>query len=197
MRVGPNVYLRADGRREARYQKALDEKGRIVYGYVYGHTQDEAIQKRSERLKELQTDKESDSILGSQNPDVKAMPQCVDLTKKMKGKREKFKPPFDSETARLIQLQLLKSNQIESTALLISLLVGLSVGEIVALCYGDLSFSSYEIHVTHAAVVDKRRLTLEETEHRTIPMTDYVLKLLVDRGVTVKPRGVEEGCVAK
>ncbi len=46
MRTGQNVHLRADGRYEARYIKDRDENGRIVYGYCYGKTYDEAVLKR-------------------------------------------------------------------------------------------------------------------------------------------------------
>lgn len=47
MKYGDNVRLRSDGRYEARYQKERDEKGRIVYGYCYGRTYDEAVSKRN------------------------------------------------------------------------------------------------------------------------------------------------------
>ena len=32
---GENIFLRKDGRWEARYVKKYDENNRIVYGYVY------------------------------------------------------------------------------------------------------------------------------------------------------------------
>lgn len=46
MRTGSNIRQRADGRFEARYAKGRDEKGRIIYGYCYGRTYEEAAQKR-------------------------------------------------------------------------------------------------------------------------------------------------------
>lgn len=46
MRTGSNIRQRADGRFEARYPKGRDEKGRIIYGYCYGRTYEEASQKR-------------------------------------------------------------------------------------------------------------------------------------------------------
>lgn len=46
MRTGDNVRLRADGRFEARYAKNRDSRGRIVYGYCYGRTYEEAVKKR-------------------------------------------------------------------------------------------------------------------------------------------------------
>lgn len=46
MRTGDNVRLRADGRFEARYTKNRDSQGRIIYGYCYGKTYEEAVKKR-------------------------------------------------------------------------------------------------------------------------------------------------------
>lgn len=50
MRTGSNIRQRADGRFEARYAKARDERGRIVYGYCYGKTYEEASAKRDAAL---------------------------------------------------------------------------------------------------------------------------------------------------
>ena len=46
MRTGDNIRLRKDGRYEARYIKDRDENGRIIYGYCYGRTAQEAALKR-------------------------------------------------------------------------------------------------------------------------------------------------------
>lgn len=51
MRPGNNIRQRTDGRFEARYAKSRDERGRIVYGYCYGKTYEEAAQKREEALR--------------------------------------------------------------------------------------------------------------------------------------------------
>ena len=45
MRVGQNVTHRPDGRWEARYIKGRSSDGKAVYGFCYGKTQEEAIQK--------------------------------------------------------------------------------------------------------------------------------------------------------
>ncbi len=47
MRSGENIRLRIDGRYEARYIKDRDQNGKIIYGYCYGKTYDEALQKRN------------------------------------------------------------------------------------------------------------------------------------------------------
>jgi len=46
MRMGENIRLRKDGRYEARYVKGRDENGKIIYGYCYGHSYEEAETKR-------------------------------------------------------------------------------------------------------------------------------------------------------
>ncbi|WP_305179813.1 hypothetical protein [Dubosiella newyorkensis] len=45
MRKGKNIYKRKDGRWEGRYIKEKRE-GKIVYGYVYGKSYQEALQKK-------------------------------------------------------------------------------------------------------------------------------------------------------
>lgn len=50
MKIGDNVRLRADGRYEARYKKGRDANGKIIYGYCYGRTEEEAIEKRNYQL---------------------------------------------------------------------------------------------------------------------------------------------------
>ena len=50
MRTGSNIRQRKDGRFEARYIKSRDENGKIVWGYCYGQTYEEAERKRDEAL---------------------------------------------------------------------------------------------------------------------------------------------------
>lgn len=50
LKIGENIRLRADGRYEARYKKGRDENGKIIYGYCYGRTEEEAIEKRNFQL---------------------------------------------------------------------------------------------------------------------------------------------------
>lgn len=51
MRIGENVRKRADGRYEARYIKGRESDGKIIYGYCYGKTYAEAIEKKQWNLK--------------------------------------------------------------------------------------------------------------------------------------------------
>lgn len=46
-RKGENITQRKDGRWEARYIKGY-ENGKAVYGYLYGYSYDEALQKKKE-----------------------------------------------------------------------------------------------------------------------------------------------------
>ena len=63
MRTGENIRLRADGRFEARYAKGRDEQGRIIYGCCYGHTREEAVQKREEALYRLRPVRELNLLI--------------------------------------------------------------------------------------------------------------------------------------
>lgn len=54
-RKGENIFLRKDGRWEARYVKSYDINNKIVYGYVYGKTYSIAKKKRNEMLLTLNT----------------------------------------------------------------------------------------------------------------------------------------------
>lgn len=49
-RKGENIYKRKDGRWEGRYIKARTEKGKALYGYVYGKTYKETKQKRQFKI---------------------------------------------------------------------------------------------------------------------------------------------------
>lgn len=48
------IHKRADGRWEGRYSNGRNDKGRIVYGSVYGKTYQEVKEKRLLKLKELE-----------------------------------------------------------------------------------------------------------------------------------------------
>ncbi len=50
MRIGENIRLRSDGRYEARYIKGRTKEGKIQYGYCYGKSYEEALEKREWQL---------------------------------------------------------------------------------------------------------------------------------------------------
>lgn len=45
MKKGENIFLRKDGRFEARYAKGRDQSGKLIYGFCYGRTYEEAKRK--------------------------------------------------------------------------------------------------------------------------------------------------------
>ena len=52
-RKGENIYRRKDGRWEGRYVKERSKEGKVLYGYVYGKTYNEAKMKRLDRIAAL------------------------------------------------------------------------------------------------------------------------------------------------
>ena len=62
-----NVFLRKDGRFEARYRKGRDNNGKLIYGFCYGKTYEEARERpkgfrRVQGLCEAQRDKRSSRL---------------------------------------------------------------------------------------------------------------------------------------
>ena len=73
MKKGPNIRLRADGRYEARYIKGRDEAGKIIYGYCYGKTEDDAKEKRDFQLQKFSKPKHMNLLIlgaGSHGRDI-------------------------------------------------------------------------------------------------------------------------------
>ena len=73
MKTGENIRLRKDGRYEARYTKGRTPAGKIIYGYCYGKTPDEAREKREYQLQLLSKPKELNLLIlgaGSHGIDV-------------------------------------------------------------------------------------------------------------------------------
>lgn len=51
-----------------------DENGKVIYGYIYGSTQDEAERKRAAAIRALYSGHEQDdSVLASLNPNIIAL----------------------------------------------------------------------------------------------------------------------------
>lgn len=73
MKAGENIRLRIDGRYEARYVKSRTASGKIIYGYCYGRTYEEAKEKREYQLHMLSKPKELNLLIlgaGSHGADV-------------------------------------------------------------------------------------------------------------------------------
>lgn len=59
MKKGENIFLRKDGRYEARYKKGRDEKGKLIYGFCYGKTYEEAQKKARDAERRIKIAKEA------------------------------------------------------------------------------------------------------------------------------------------
>lgn len=63
MKKGDNIRHRADGRYEARYIKGRDDNDKIIYGYCYGQTYDEAKEKREYQLRKMAKPREMNLLI--------------------------------------------------------------------------------------------------------------------------------------
>ena len=80
MRTGENIRLRQDGRYEARYIKGRDEKGKIIYGYCYGHSYEETEAKRDALIGRAYVMKELNLLIlgaGSHGEEVMELAQSL------------------------------------------------------------------------------------------------------------------------
>lgn len=187
LRIGPSVFLRADGRWEARYQKGKDENGRIIYGFVYGKTQDEAERKRVKALKEKDpTSDISVSKLASLNPDVAVPPSC-DQKRYSGFKYGKLEEPLTDTEAAALDKCLHESPLPSAAAFYLSLHMGLSLSEAAALRYGDLDSDNDALTVRYM-VSPSNDAGIVPTEERIIPIPREVSVFLKSKGVFSMPK---------
>ena len=89
MRTGSNIRLRSDGRFEARYEKDRTPDGKIVYGYCYAKTREEAEEKKNKALAALSKQplaKQMNLLIlgaGGQGQVVKELAQDVGIFKRI------------------------------------------------------------------------------------------------------------------
>ena len=89
MRTGSNIRLRNDGRFEARYEKDRTPDGKIVYGYCYAKSREEAEEKKNKALAALSKQplaKQMNLLIlgaGGQGQVVKELAQDVGVFKKI------------------------------------------------------------------------------------------------------------------
>lgn len=189
MRTGSSLFLRADGRWEARYQKGRDEQGRIVYGFVYGKTQDEAERKRSEAIRKLNPNADSiNSTLASINPNVSVPVAEAPKKHYSKFKYDRFTQPLDNEQAALIDSCLAASDSSSAVAFYLSLHVGMSVSECAALRYSDIDLEQGYITVRNTLSADDENLSVIPTVYRCIPLSPYCIEFLKGKNVSNKNR---------
>lgn len=186
MRTGESVFLRADGRWEARYQKFRDENGKMKYGFVYGSTKEEAEKKRSQALSELQTELTLDfaSVLPSVNPEVSVMPAVV--RKQKVRNNEKIENPLTSEQVDLIDRILDKSDESVAVGFYMCLHMGISLEELTALRYGDIDCENRILRIRMGIKSSGKSKCLVPVEQRDIPMTAAVQAFVLRHDVPDK-----------
>lgn len=189
MRTGSSLFLRADGRWEARYQKGRDEQGRIVYGFVYGKTQDEAERKRSEAIRKLNPNADSvNCSLASVNPNVSIPVAEAPKKHYSKFKYDRFAPPLDNEQAALVDSRLAASDSSSAAAFYLCLHVGLSVPECAALRYSDIDLEQGLVTVKYTLSADDDNLSLVPTVSRCVPLPQYCIEFLKAKALCNKDR---------
>lgn len=86
MRKGDNIRQRTDGRFEARYPKSRDHRGRIIYGYCYGRTYEEAAQKRETILRQVCPVREMNLLIlgaGSHGTELRELAQSLNVFRRV------------------------------------------------------------------------------------------------------------------
>lgn len=186
MRTGANVFLRADGRWEARYQKSRDENGTIHYGFVYGHTREEAEKKRMEAIAKLAPDAahQSGSMLPSVNPAVQTMP----VLPKKPGARssEKIEEPLHRAQIDVVNRSLEESGDPAALGFFLGLHMGLTLGEITALRYGDIHHSTRTLHIRYETKMQDGKKYLTEGKRRELLLPVHVQRFMIRHGVLEK-----------
>jgi len=84
MRTGENIRLRKDGRFEARYEKGRDINGKIIYGYCYGLSYEEAEEKRNYILSSSFSEREMNLLIlgaGSHGEEVYEIARAIRIFK--------------------------------------------------------------------------------------------------------------------
>lgn len=86
MRTGNNIRQRKDGRYEARYIKGRDGNGKIIYGYCYGQTYEEAAGKKEAALNRGQSIRPLNLLIlgsGSHGQEVLELAQSLRVFRKI------------------------------------------------------------------------------------------------------------------
>lgn len=173
MKTGANVFLRADGRWEARYQKGRNAQGRIIYGFVYAASQTEAEQKRAAILLKQNGNANASSVLASLNPHVSAP-----VIKDYLPEKEKLSPALQEDAVLALHTALVKSRESAAAVFFLCLHLGISSREGIALTYGDIRPEEGVIAITRSAVYKNKAMLLAERAKREIPLPPFVAAYL-------------------
>lgn len=170
MRVGESVFLRKDGRWEARYCKGRNEKGRIRYASAYGRTREEAEQKRAEILKTMDI-----SLIIP----PKARKETISEDEASKLKRQKPEIPLDEDIALRLESAMLECCNSVRLSLVFTLYMGLSFSEVCALRYADIDIENRTVAITRR-MYDRRKdsSVFVPCAERSVPIPSVILELL-------------------
>lgn len=170
MRVGESVFLRKDGRWEARYCKGRNEKGRIRYASAYGRTREEAEQKRAEILKAMDV-----SLLIPPKARTETISEDEAVSLKMRPKPE---VPLDEETVLQLESAMAECNKNIRLSLALSLYMGLSFSEVCALKFSDIDRENRTVAITRQ-MYDRRKESsvFVPCAERSVPIPSVVLDL--------------------
>ena len=94
MRTGVNIRKRKDGRYEARYPKGRDAAGKLLYGYCYGHSFEEAREKRDRIM--AQRPREMNLLIlgaGGHGEIIRELAQSLGVFRKIGFKDDDLKRP--------------------------------------------------------------------------------------------------------
>ena len=188
LRTGPSVFLRSDGRWEARYQKGRDENGKVIYGFVYGKTQEEAERKRAEALRGINPEADkSVSVLASVNPNAGIPVIETPHKRRTRFKYDKLTEPLDEEAVGVLDGIFFAYDDTCAIAFYLSLHMGLSLSECAALRFGDIDLKGAWVQVKHSLSSDETSVFLSDTPRRDIPIPYAVMDFLKRKRVNEYP----------
>ena len=182
MRTGASVYLRADGRWEARYQKGRTEDGKIIYGFVYGATKEEAERRRADAILETNPDAiQSKSLLPSLNPKLSGI-EAKQYVKSIRV-REKILPPYEEDEAEYLNECFLHSKDSYAIGFYLCLHMGFSLNEIELMRFEDIDLVNQVVRSPQSSLSseDPNKLNCRE-----VVIPNHVLTFLNERGVSQK-----------
>lgn len=185
---GASIYLRRDGRWEARYRKGNKEDGTLQYCSVYGATYQEADKKRAEILTELSRAEftpaeQEDSAIPSVHADI----QSIYRTKRS-SRDAQAKEPLSEATAALLCHAIEQCELSTKLGLMLSLYMGLAWGEVCALQYTDFTEDLQSFPVTKV-MFDSKNMpgVITSCPRRNVPIPkiikkQFMLQELVESG---------------
>ncbi len=174
MRIGESVFLRKDGRWEARYCKDRNENGQILYASAYGKTREEAEQKRADILKTMDT-----SLLIP----PKARKETLSETDASRLKiKQRLEEPLEEDAALRLESAMMQCCDNIKISLALGLYLGLPFSEICALKYANIDRDACTVTVTKRMQdIRNQDSVFLPSKERSVPIPSCMLNLLPDK----------------